>query len=53
METMSGWVWFILGAAWIVGIWVAWTFMKASGSKADHMSAEWLEKRRREERGER
>jgi hypothetical protein len=45
---VSGWVWFVLGALWVVGIWFAWTFMKATNHKQDRMSDEWIERKRRE-----
>lgn len=54
MTGISSLGWFILGALWVIGIVVAWTVMKMGNRKQpDRMSAEWLEKRRREERGER
>jgi hypothetical protein len=49
MTALSGFVWFILGALWVLGIVFAWMLMKASwkNKQPDRMSDEWLEKRRR------
>jgi hypothetical protein len=48
---VSGWVWFILGALWVAGIWLAWNFMRGATRKPnpDRMSDEWLERRRKED----
>ena len=48
MTALSGFVWFILGALWVLGMLLAWMFMKAlKKEQPDRMSDEWLEKRRR------